>query len=483
MKFQRTSPLFYGTVLLGVCGVGAVVAALSILLTANTDDVKLYTQMTPEQVKQEADAIIQAKCANCHGTNPTVNSDLNHLSFGLLQKHVDGAQRSWLIEGDTSLRKKAVDLLKLYRTLSKQHMPPTSYTMVHWGSRLTPYDAKVIAKAYGLPDDKNTNVFVVPIDPAPTPSADQLAKIELGKLLYYDPRLSTTNEISCASCHDLTKGGTDNKPKSEGVPGADGKPQLGGVNAPTVFNTANHICQFWDGRAANLKEQAGGPPLNPVEMGYAKPEDWDDISAKLAQDQDLVMRFAAVFGDRGITADTITEAIAAFEETLVTPDSPFDLYLNGDENAITPDQKAGWETFLAHGCATCHSGAAMGGGSFEYINTFSDLRSQAAPADYQEGAFGRMDFTKDGKHKDMFRVPTLRNVALTAPYFHTGSVDKLEDAVRIMFATQSATPVTDKDITQVTEFLKSLTGRYNGKSLDELTPEDVTPAKYLTPKP
>lgn len=478
MKAHRSSPLLYGTVFVGVCGAAAVCTALSILLTSPSSEDLRRSSLTPEEAKPEADAILQNKCASCHGPNAGYNSDLNYLSFGLMERHVNGAQRAWLMENDGSIRKDSVNLLKLNNTLTKRNMPPTSYSAIHWGSRLTPSDVAIVRRALNLPADGNVDA-ITPIMPAPEPTAEQAAKIELGQMLFYDGRLSTNNKISCSSCHDLTKGGTDNKAKSEGVPGPDGKPQLGGVNAPTVYNAANHICQFWDGRARDLQEQAGGPPLNPVEMGYAKPEDWNQIVAKLQQDPDIVARFAAVFGERGMTAETITEAIAAFEQTLVTPFSPFDDYLMGDEGALSEDQKAGWKTFLAHGCATCHSGSAMGGNSFEYINTFADLRSAAAPEDYKEGAFGRYDFTKDEKHRDMFRVPSLRNVALTAPYFHTGSVNKLEDAVRIMFRTQSESKFSEKDVEQVSAFLRCTTGRYKGKSLNELKPEDVTPAKYL----
>ncbi len=481
MNNNRSSFLTYATAFVGVCGAAAVVSAFSVMLTSPSAEDLRISRLSQQDAKQEAEQILQDKCASCHGPNAAYNSDLNHLTFGMMERHVTGARRAWLMEGDSSIRRDAVDLFKLNRTLERRHMPPTSYSAIHWGSRLTPRDVAVLRKAFAMPEE-GENPYIGPIMPAETPSAEQAAKIELGSLLFYDGRLSTTNTVSCSSCHDLTKGGTDNKAKSEGVPGADGKPQLGGVNAPTVFNASGHICQFWDGRARDLQEQAGGPPLNPVEMGYAKPEDWNAIIAKLQQDPDLVARFALVFGERGMTAETITEAIAAFEETLVTPFSAFDDYLMGNDKALTDDQKEGWKLFLAHGCATCHGGSAMGGHSFEYINTFGDLRAEAAPADYKEGAFGRMDFTKQENHRDLFRVPTLRNVELTAPYFHTGTVASLEEAVRIMFKTQSETPVTAKQVQQVADFLRSTTGYYKGKKLSELRPEDVTPAKYLNPQ-
>lgn len=434
---------------------------------------------TPDTPEAQAAAaqILQDKCAACHGENATYNPVLNALSFGLLQRDVEGAQRSYSLTPDAGVRSAAVDFQKIDRVLRERHMPPMAYRLMHPGSALSWRDASVLRGVYNAEDAFKARFAV--IEPAAPPADETEADlIRLGSLLYNDTRLSTTNEVACATCHDLTKGGTDNLPKSEGVPGTDGKPQLGGVNAPTVFNAETNIRQFWDGRAADLKEQAGGPPLNPVEMGYAHPEDWNDIAAKLQNDPELVRLFALVFGERGITGDTITEAIAAYEKTLRTPGSAFDRFLQGDATSMTDEQIRGLECFETYGCATCHSGATLGGGSFEYINTFADLRAQAAPADYNEGNFGLQDFTKNPAHKDMFRVPNLRNVALTSPYFHTGSVEKLDDAVRIMLSTQyngSKGKATEEDVQCITRFLEAQTGTLYGKPLDALIPQDVMP--------
>ena len=188
----------------------------------------------------------------------------------------------------------------------------------------------------------------------------------------------------------------------------------------------------------------------------------------------MVALFAYVFGDHGISADTITTAIAAYEQTLVTPDSAFDQYLKGDEKALTDSQKAGMKSFVDLGCATCHSGPTLGGISFEYINTHGDLRDLATPADYKEGAFGLRDFTKKEEHKDMFRVPNLRNVALTAPYFHTGTVNSLQDAVRIMISTQNgAGAASEETVKNITRFLEAQTGKLYGIPANALKPEDT----------
>ena len=438
--------------------------------------------MEPAAADAVASKVLEMKCAACHAQDASYSKVLNFFSFGLMRDHVEGAKRAFTLTPDTSVRSGNVDYLKMDYVLRTRRMPPASYSMVHLGSRLTPTDVAILRQKY-KESGAAARAFA-PIAPATAPGTDlEAARIYLGYLLYHDGRLSTNNQVSCASCHDLTKGGTDNLAKSKGVPGPDGLPQLGGVNAPSTFNAAGNIRQFWDGRALDLKEQAGGPPLNPVEMGFSCVADWDIIAHKLSNDPEMVALFAYVFGERGISGDTITTAIAAYEQTLVTPDSAFDRYLKGDENALTSVQKDGMKAFVDLGCATCHSGPTLGGISFEYVNTHGDLRALAAPADYQEGAFGLKDFTKKETHKDMFRVPNLRNVALTAPYFHTGSVNSLQDAVRIMIKTQNGAGAdSDATVKDITRFLEAQTGSLYGKPANQLKPED-TKLNPVVPQP
>lgn len=455
----------------GVAVAGSKISQLAVDAMKAADS---FPKVDAATADAHAKIILQQKCADCHGPEADYNRFLNLLSFGLLRDHVENARRTFTMESDGSLRSGVVDYLKMDRVLTTRHMPPAAYTAVHIGSRLTLRDVAVLRNRYSV-EGAAARRFAA-IAPQSEPSNEwESARIYLGWLLYNDGRLSTTNEVSCASCHDLTKGGTDNLAKSEGVPGPDGKPQLGGVNAPTTYNAAGHIRQFWDGRAADLQEQAGGPPLNPVEMGYSHPSDWEKIAAKLQQDPVLVALFAYVYGDKGITGETITGAIAAYEKTLVTPDSAFDRYLRGEDKALTDEQKEGMEEFVKLGCATCHAGPALGGISFEYINTHADFRTLAVAEDYKEGAHGLADYTGKKEHADMFRVPTLRNVALTAPYFHTGSVDSLHKAVRIMMQTQTSEAPTDRTVENITSFLESQTGQFKGKSLETLTPQDVRP--------
>ncbi|MBQ3218047.1 MAG: heme-binding domain-containing protein [Akkermansia sp.] len=496
---KKITPYLQGisaaVVLIGLSGVAAAI------LSPSESHESLPVPQTPEQAANMANAVMQSKCADCHGEKPWFNGWINLFSLGQMKRDIEGAQRAFVMKPDSGIRSANVDFLKIAQVLRTRSMPPALYTMVHPGTALTLNDVAIMSHYYsgreamkrafapirpaGMTQDEFTAYVWNMPDSTTPPDQHALAKawgkVYLGHRLYYDTRLSTTNEVSCASCHDLTRGGTDNLPKSEGVPGPDGKPQLGGVNAPTVYNAEGNIRQFWDGRAANLQEQAGGPPLNPVEMGYSHPEDWKEIASKLAKDKEYRILFPLVYGDKGITAETITDAIAAFERTLVTPDSAFDRYLGGDDKAMTEQQKAGMEAFLTYGCATCHAGPTLGGQSFEYINTHSPLRAHAKG--YQEGAFGLNDFTKKEEHKDMFRVPNLRNVALTAPYFHTGTVNNLEEAVRIMFETQTRKAPTDELVADVTSFLQAQTGCYKGIPLDKLTQKDVAPEFVLDQMP
>ncbi len=460
-----------GVVVVGLAGLSYFV--LPVIDSVNHDEMveAQFDQWSDAEKQTVLNKLMDNKCAMCHTSTAQPVAILDMLSGGLQTRDIQGAQRAFLMDADTATRSSNIDMLKMDRVLTRRSMPPVIYQVAHWGSILSDADVKLMRSKY---DEETANKLRFEAIAAKELSPEDADKVLLGHLLYFDKRLSSDNTISCASCHDLTKGGTDNACKSEGVY-KDGKPQYGGVNAPTNFNAEGHIAQFWDGRAADLKGQAGGPPLNPVEMGYAVESDWDVIAEKLQQDPRLAELFVKVYGDAGITGDTITDAIAAFEKTLVTPDSAFDRYLKGDKTAMTEQEIRGMQAYVEAGCATCHSGSAMGGQSFEFIHTFADLRP-LIPAGDEDGALGRVEFTKDAKHTDMFRVPTLRNVALTAPYFHTGTVTDLKEAVKAMLATQSDQAFTDEQIEDITAFLKAQTGQYKGKSLDQLTPADVEPA-------
>lgn len=280
-------------------------------------------------------------------------------------------------------------------------------------------------------------------------------KVALGKLLFHDTKLSADGSVSCATCHVLDKGGVDRLTVSTGIKG-----QQGPINAPSVYNSAQNFVQFWDGRAASLEEQAAGPVANPLEMG----DTWLAVVEKIAADADYAPMFAETYGGE-ISKETITRAIADFERSLATPDAPFDKYLKGDKTAISDDAKRGFLLFNETGCAGCHTGSYFGGESFQVL---ADSYFAARGGALTDADNGRFNVTGDEADRHAFKVPMLRNVAVTFPYFHDGSVSDLEEAVKIMARHQLATELSDGDAAAIAAFLKSLTGEYEGIPLDRM---------------
>lgn len=267
--------------------------------------------------------------------------------------------------------------------------------------------------------------------------------------LFNGKRLSADDTLSCAGCHFYDRGGTDHQRFSEGI-----RKQFGDVNPPTVFNAAFNRWQFWDGRAADLQEQAGGPPLNPIEMGS---KNWDEIIAKLAKDQKQTDEFKAVYPG-GWSGDSITNAIAEYEKTLITPNSRFDKWLRGDDSALTPLEVKGYERFKAYRCASCHVGKNVGGQSFEFMDLKKDyFKDRGGELGSDKGRF---NVTKDEFDMHRFKVPSLRNIELTYPYMHDGTVNSLDDAVRIMGQYCSGIDVPKDDRDAIVAFLRTLTGEH-----------------------
>jgi cytochrome c peroxidase len=288
----------------------------------------------------------------------------------------------------------------------------------------------------------------VTLDPKLNPK-----KVALGDKLFHDKRLSKDNSVSCASCHNLARGGADGLAASVGIRGAKGP-----INAPTVFNSSLNFRQFWDGRAASLEEQAAAPVHNPAEMGSS----WAEVLAKLVQDPAMVASFKESYAD-GLSAKNIQDAIAVFERSLVTPNARFDKYLNGDKAALTADEVRGYQLFKAYGCVACHQGVNVGGNMFQTFGVMGDYfakRGGVTAAD-----LGRFNVTKNEGDKHVFKVPSLRNVAVTAPYFHDGSAKTLPDAVDVMFKYQLGRPASAQDKDLIVKFLYTLTGEHKGKSL------------------
>ena len=411
-------------------------------------------------------------CAECHTANPEMPFYANWpLAKSLIGKHIEEGYAVFditpLVEalGNGTVPSE-VDLAKVERCLSDGSMPLAQYYLVHWGSSMTGAKKEmVLADVRELRAEYYPNPLAAPefsnepIRPVPDSVPYDARKAELGDILYHDTRLSADGTISCATCHGLETAGVDNKRYSEGING-----QLGGVNAPTVYNSVFNFVQFWDGRAATLAEQAGGPPLNPVEMGCLS---FDEIVARLAQDRDFVRKFNAVYPE-GLSQETITDAIGEFEKTLITPDSPFDLYLKGDKSAMTAEQIEGYELFKAYSCATCHAGVNMGGLSYELMgqrdNYFED-REITLKSGLTDGDNGRWAQTGVERDRYRFKTPGLRNIALTWPYYHDGSVATLDEAVKKMARFQSGKKISDSDADKIVSYLDALTGQYQGKTL------------------
>ena len=291
-----------------------------------------------------------------------------------------------------------------------------------------------------------------PIKPVPLTIELNAAKVSLGKLLFHEKKLSKDQRVSCATCHDLERGGVDGLRVSAGIDGRQGN-----INSPTVFNSGFNISQFWDGRAPDLETQIDGPIENPVEMGNT----WEQVIAVVKQNSDYLRRFKDLYPD-GVTRANIKDAIATYERSLITPNSPFDRYLRGDEAAISELEKTGYEKFKSYGCVACHQGVNVGGNLYQVfgvLNNYFQKRGNLTDAD-----LGRFNVTGDEMDKHVFKVPGLRMVAATAPYLHDGTAKTLRDAVDVMFEFQLGRSAPDEDKEAIVAFLKSLAGTYQENS-------------------
>ena len=414
-------------------------------------------------------------CLSCHSADPELPFYAKlPVAGNVVMKDIDSGYRSYDIRPfmdalKSGMQVSPVDLAKVEKVVLDDRMPMPKYYLVHWGSSLTKEKRAIVLdwvrnERISMYDEELPEARAAePVRPIGREVTVDEAKAALGFALFHDPRLSVDNTVSCATCHALETAGVDNHQYSHGV-----NDQLGGVNAPTVYNAVYNFVQFWDGRAKTLADQAAGPPLNPVEM--ASPS-FDDIIAKLDADKAFRKEFLAVYPD-GITEANITNAIEEFERTLITPDSRFDKWLRGDDSAITADELAGYELFKKYDCATCHVGPNLGGQSYELMGLrrhyFADRGLELTHEDN-----GRFKETQLERDRHRFKVPGLRNVEHTWPYYHDGTRETLEDAVRDMGTYQSGVDLTDTEVAQITSFLKTLTGEYQGKLLTNDTPRDV----------
>ena len=413
-------------------------------------------------------------CLSCHSADPELPFYAELPVAGkIVMKDIDSGYRAYdmtkfmeelKVDGEVS----PVDLAKIEKVVLDDRMPMPKYYLVHWGSSLT--EAKrnivldwIVSKRIDMYDDNlPENRLAEPVRPIDDVIDYDPAKAELGYMLFHDTRLSVDNTVSCASCHDLSTAGVDNNQYSHGV-----EDQLGGVNAPTVFNAVYNFVQFWDGRAATLAAQAAGPPLNPVEM--ASPS-FESIIEKLEADKKFAKAFKAVYPE-GMTEATLTDAIENFERTLLTPGSRFDKWLYGDDSAISAEELEGYELFKKYDCATCHAGQNLGGLSYELMGLrkhyFADRGLELTVEDN-----GRFKETGEERDRHRFKVPGLRNVEHTWPYYHDGTRETLEEAVRDMGIYQSGVELTQAETDKITSFLKTLTGEYQGKPVTTTNSRD-----------
>ena len=403
-------------------------------------------------------------CLSCHSAYPKLPFYAKVPVAGdIVMKDIDSGYRAFDMEKFMEDLKSGnevnvVDLAKIEKVVMDGRMPMPKYYLVHWGSSITPEkqsvvldwvkDTRMAMYDDGLVGDRAAE----PVRPIDAKLEFDPEKAALGYALFHDTRLSVDNTVSCASCHALETAGVDNQQYSHGV-----NDQLGGVNAPTVYNAVYNFVQFWDGRAVTLADQAAGPPLNPIEMASTS---FDEIIAKLQKDKKFVKAFNAVYPE-GMTQATLTDAIEQFERTLVTPDSRFDKWLRGDDEAITEEELAGYELFKRYDCATCHVGPNLGGQSYELMGLrrhyFNERGIELTVEDN-----GRFKETQIERDRHRFKVPGLRNVEHTWPYYHDGTRETLEDAVRDMGLYQSGVELTESEVNQITMFLNTLTGEYNG---------------------
>lgn len=285
-----------------------------------------------------------------------------------------------------------------------------------------------------------------PITPVRAPRGLRADRVALGDRLFHDPRLSGDGTVSCASCHPLDRGGMDGRARSIGIGGG-----VGGINAPTVYNTSLHVAWFWDGRASTLEAQVDGPLQDPREMGSS----WEHVVAVLSADATMVSAFREAF-DGPPSADAVRSAIADFERSLVTPDAPMDRWLRGDASALTEAQVRGWDRFQDLGCVACHQGEGVGGNLYQRFGVLGDYFADRG--DLTDADLGRFAVTGREADRHVFKVPSLRNVARTGPWFHDGSADTLDRAVRVMGRYQLGRDLPDDDVADLVAFLHALDG-------------------------
>ena len=415
-------------------------------------------------VSQQVAAILEQNgCYSCHSGQDGTPFYAKLPFADPILAHIEIGTRFWDLRREDLENPSEVLLSKLQHSVTSGNMPLVEYKLIHWGTGFNKAEKSLLTEwilsqrqerfATGTACEAYAQHALQPI---PDSLATDIRKVTLGRKMYNEARISLDGTLSCATCHVIDKGGADSRGTrtSEGIYG-----QFGGINAPTVLNAAFNVEQFWNGRAHTLADQAAGPPVNPVEMGD---QTWEQICERLKEDASLVAEFQSIYPE-GITQATVTDAIAEYEKTLITPNDRLDQMLKGDENALTEEEKKGLAAFMDNSCAVCHVGKTLGGQSFETLGIYEDYyaaREQSNPdIVYNDDDKGLAGFTGDTADLHRFKVPGLRNISKTSPYFHDGTQATIEDAVRAMFRFElGVKEAPESDVASISAFLRTLDG-------------------------
>ena len=415
-------------------------------------------------VSQQVAAILEQNgCYSCHSGQDGTPFYAKLPFADPILAHVEIGTRFWDLRREDLENPSEVLLSKLQHSVTSGNMPLVEYKLIHWGTGFNKAEKSLLTEwilsqrqerfATGTACKAYAQHALQPI---PDSLATDIRKVTLGRKMYNEARVSLDGTLSCATCHVIDKGGADSRGTrtSEGIYG-----QFGGINAPTVLNAAFNVEQFWNGRAHTLADQAAGPPVNPVEMGD---QTWEQICERLKEDASLLAEFQSIYPE-GITQATVTDAIAEYEKTLITPNDRLDQMLKGDENALTEEEKKGLAAFMDNSCAVCHVGKTLGGQSFETLGIYEDYyaaREQSNPdIVYNDDDKGLAGFTGDTADLHRFKVPGLRNISKTSPYFHDGTQATIEDAVRAMFRFElGVKEAPESDVASISAFLRTLDG-------------------------
>lgn len=415
-------------------------------------------------VSQQVAAILEQNgCYSCHSGQDGTPFYAKLPFADPILAHVEIGTRFWDLRREDLENPSEVLLSKLQHSVTSGNMPLVEYKLIHWGTGFNKSEKSLLTEwilsqrqerfATGTACEAYAQHALQPI---PDSLATDIRKVTLGRKMYNDARVSLDGTLSCATCHVIDQGGADSRGTrtSEGIYG-----QFGGINAPTVLNAAFNVEQFWNGRAHTLADQAAGPPVNPVEMGD---QTWEQICERLSQDASLVAEFQSIYPE-GITQATVTDAIAEYEKTLITPNDRLDQMLKGDENALTEEEKKGLAAFMDNSCAVCHVGKTLGGQSFETLGIYEDYYAAREQSNsdivYNDDDKGLAGFTGDTADLHRFKVPGLRNISKTSPYFHDGTQATIDDAVRAMFRFElGVKEAPESDVASISAFLRTLDG-------------------------